>query len=82
MNKKTSLAKLSAYKRKRYAEIKTDPEMYTTEKEKQRLRYIKKKEKGQIVPIDEKSPRDQRKQRKKWREASKRYRETKKLKKM
>ncbi|KAJ8734098.1 hypothetical protein PYW07_014649 [Mythimna separata] len=80
MNKKPSTANLSAYKRKRYAEIKNDPEMYEREKEKERLRYIMKKEKRQVIPIDEKSPRDQRQQRKKWREASKRYRENKKVK--
>ena len=77
MNKKPSTANLSAYKRKRYAELKNDPELYEREKETERLRYIKKKEKGQVIPIGEKSPRDQRQQRKKWREASKRYRENK-----
>lgn len=77
MSKKTGAANLSAYKRRRYAELKNDIEMYEKEKEKERLRYIKKKEKGQVIPIAQKSPRDQRLQRKKWREASKKYRENK-----
>lgn len=77
MSKRSSFD-LSVYKRKRYAEIKNNPEMYEREKEKEKLRYLKKKEKGQVIPIDEKSPRDQRQQRKKWRESSKKYRENKK----
>ncbi|CAH0701293.1 unnamed protein product [Spodoptera exigua] len=36
--------------------------------------------KRQVIPIEEKSPRDQRQQRKKWREASKKYREKKRAK--
>ncbi|KAH9642819.1 hypothetical protein HF086_012313 [Spodoptera exigua] len=80
MSKRTGTANLSAYKRRKYAELKDDPEMYERFKEKERLRYLKKKEKRQVIPIEEKSPRDQRQQRKKWREASKKYREKKRAK--
>ncbi|CAG9787370.1 unnamed protein product [Diatraea saccharalis] len=65
-------------KRRKYAQIKLDPELYAREKERTRHRYLKKKEKGLVKPIAETSPRDQRIKRKKWREAACRYRQKKK----
>ncbi|XP_046972969.1 uncharacterized protein LOC124539689 [Vanessa cardui] len=66
-------------KRVKYATIKQDPELYNIIKEKEKKRYKYRKEAlGQFVSINEKSPREQRVQRKKWREAAKRYREKKK----
>lgn len=65
-------------RRQAYAENKADPELYDIIKEKEKERYKKRKEKKQILSITEKSVRDQRIQRKKWREAAKKYRQRKK----
>ncbi|XP_047032108.1 uncharacterized protein LOC124638969 [Helicoverpa zea] len=78
IDSQTSKEAQRLYKRRRYAEIKADPELYERQKEKERAKYIKKKEKKQVVGINEKSPREIRQQRKKWREASKKYRLKKK----
>lgn len=70
--------KIAINKRRKYATMKQDPELYELMKEKEKKRYQNRKEKGRFESIIEKSPREQRVQRKKWREAAKRYREKKK----
>lgn len=58
MNKKQ--ADNLTQKRKKYSQLKSDPKMYETERKNERIRYLKKKERGQVIPISKKSPRDQR----------------------
>lgn len=65
-------------KRRKYLEIKNNPELLAIEQEKRRKKYKKRKEEGKIKPIKEQTPRAQREQRKKWKENSKRYRLMKK----
>ncbi|KAH9632276.1 hypothetical protein HF086_010201 [Spodoptera exigua] len=65
-------------KKRKYLEIKNDPELLAIEQEKRRIRYKKRKEEGKIKSIKEQTTRAQREQRKKWRENSKRYRQMKK----
>nr|XP_026494503.1 uncharacterized protein LOC113399570 [Vanessa tameamea] len=82
MNKKITKSSLSEKKklakRRKYAEIKEDPELYERQREKEKEWYRRKKAKGPVVGINEKSPRDIRQQRKKWKKASRRYRQKKK----
>lgn len=65
-------------KRRKYMEIKNDPELYALEKEKQRAKYEKRKKEKKQLPVAEKSPREQRKLRKQWKENSKKYRQRQK----
>nr|XP_049701306.1 uncharacterized protein LOC126055567 [Helicoverpa armigera] len=65
-------------KKRKYLEIKNDPELLAIEQEKRRIKYKKRKEEGKIKSIKEQTTRAQREQRKKWRENSKRYRQMKK----
>lgn len=60
-------------KKRKYLEIKNDPELLAIEQEKRRIKYKKRKEVGKIKSIKEQTTRAQREQRKKWRENSKRY---------
>lgn len=81
MNKKRKIERLEKQKiarREKYAEIKQDPVLYELVKEKEKLRYQERKKKKQIKSVHEESSRDQREKRKKWREASKKYRLEKK----
>lgn len=59
----------------RLAKIKSDPIKLAEYKEKQRLQYLKKKEKGQRKNIEQMTPREQRTTRKKWKEYSLKYRQ-------
>ncbi|RVE51171.1 hypothetical protein evm_004136 [Chilo suppressalis] len=61
-------------KKRRYADIKNDPELLEAEKRKRRERYLKQKEAKKEL---KKSARALKEQRKKWRENSKRYRQRK-----
>ncbi|KAJ2944202.1 hypothetical protein O0L34_g18180 [Tuta absoluta] len=61
-------------KKRRYAEIKNDPELLELEKKKRRDRYLKQKEANKE---NKKSARALKEQRKKWKENSKRYRQRK-----
>ncbi|XP_045496936.1 uncharacterized protein LOC123695211 [Colias croceus] len=75
-SKKTREEKLVEAKlrrRKKYEEIKNDPEKYAVQKEKERLRYLKRKEQKQIKSAADMTPREKRLQRKKWKENTKRY---------
>ncbi|CAH2089724.1 unnamed protein product [Euphydryas editha] len=69
------LAQQRICKRRKYLEIKNDPELYALKKEKQRAKYKKRKEEKKQKSITERSPREQRKLRKQWKENSKKYRE-------
>lgn len=66
------------HKRKIYQEIKNDPEKYQIQKEKERLRYLKRKEEKKIKSVADMTPREQRLQRKRWKLNSKRCLENKK----
>lgn len=75
-SKKTREEKLVEAKlrrRKKYEEIKKDPEKQAVQKLKERLRYLKSKEQKQIKSVADMTPREKRLQRKKWKENSKRY---------
>ena len=71
--KKDRLAQQRLCKRRRYAEIKNDPELLAIAKEKRRERYLKAKAVKKIKSISEQPLRKQKEQRKKWRENSRRY---------
>lgn len=80
-NKKTTEEKLAQqrlHKRQKYEEIKKDPEKYAAQKEKERLRYLKRKEQNKIKLIKDLTPRQQRQKRKQWKENRQRYTEKKK----
>nr|XP_037875642.1 uncharacterized protein LOC119630403 [Bombyx mori] len=72
------LAQQRLCKRRKYAEIKNDPELWALEKEKQRAKYQKRKSEKKQTSITEKSPREKRQIRKKWKQNSKKYRQSKK----
>lgn len=63
----------------RLARIKSDPIKLAEYKEKQRLQYLKKKEKGQRKSIKDMTPREQRLNRKKWKKHSSKYRQKQQL---
>lgn len=77
-SKEQRLAQQRLCKRRRYIEIKNDPELLALEKEKRRAAYLKRKENKKVSSIVDKTPRSQREQRKKWKENSKKYRQKKK----
>ncbi|PZC74415.1 hypothetical protein B5X24_HaOG207892 [Helicoverpa armigera] len=72
------LAQKRLYRRQKYEEIKKDPEKYAAQKEKDRLRYLTRKEQNKIKMIKDLTPRQQRQKRKQWNENSQRYIEKKK----
>ncbi|XP_022824557.1 uncharacterized protein LOC111355065 [Spodoptera litura] len=76
-NKKTmsenELERRRIARREKYKQIKNDPEKYIAERAKKREAYLKRKESKKVKSINEMSPREQRVQRRKWRENSKRY---------
>lgn len=59
-------------KKRRYQDIKNDPELLAIEQEKRRNKYKTRKEEGKQKSIDDLTPRAKREQRKKWKENSKR----------
>ncbi|XP_046961868.1 uncharacterized protein LOC124531361 [Vanessa cardui] len=65
-------------KRRRYQEIKNDPELLAVEKEKRRKQYLKTKEEKKILQIKDRTPRSQREQRRRWKKNSKNYRDRQK----
>lgn len=67
------LEKAKIARRKRYENIKSDPVQYALQKEKEHQRYLRRKEKKQILSIGEMTPRAKRSQRKKWRENFKNF---------
>ncbi|KAL4711454.1 hypothetical protein ACJJTC_005578 [Scirpophaga incertulas] len=60
-------------RRERYNNLKNDSERYALEKEKKRAAYLKRKNENKVKSIKDMSPREQRIQRKRWRENSNRY---------
>lgn len=64
--------------RKRYAELKSNPELYEEAREREKIRYTQRKKMGQLAPIREKSKEEQERQRERWRESGERYREKRK----
>jgi len=59
--------------RNRLAKIKSDPELKAKQKEKERQKYLRKKEKGIVKSITDLPVRDQKKQRKEWKINSRKY---------
>ncbi|CAG9796767.1 unnamed protein product [Diatraea saccharalis] len=64
-------------KRRRYNEIKNDPELLDIEKEKRRHQYLKRKKEKKVVQLKDKTLRSQREQRRRRKENSRKYRERK-----
>lgn len=60
-------------RRQKYQTIKKNPELYAAEQEKKRQYYLKAKENKKIKSINEMSPREQRIQRRKWKESAKKF---------
>ena len=54
--------------------MREDPEMHEKAKKKERERYLKRKIEGKLVSIKVKTPREQRRQRKRWRENMRNHR--------
>lgn len=77
MSKEEIALKKSAAAKSRLEKIKSDPILLAEYKEKERQKYLKKKEKGQRKSIQDMTPREQRKIRKKWKKYSTDYRKKK-----
>lgn len=73
LTKEEKLAKDRLRKKSQYAEIKNNPELYAIQKEKERKRYLLRKEKKKICSIKDMTPRAQREQRKRWRKNARNY---------
>lgn len=73
LTKEEKLAKDRLRKKNKYAEIKNDPEQYRIQKEKERRRYLLRKEKNKIISIQDMSERAKREQRRRWRKNSRKY---------
>ncbi|CAD6234987.1 GSCOCG00012398001-RA-CDS [Cotesia congregata] len=71
--------KKKEYDRKRREKLKNCPESLEKLREKERLKYLNKKEKGQVKSVSAMSSRERRQKQKLWRLNSSKYRETKKL---
>lgn len=82
---KSNLTREEIFKKKREAEKahlarnKSDPINLAEYKEKQKLQYLRKKEKGQRKNVEDMTPREQRMTRKKWKNYSLDYRQRKQL---
>lgn len=75
LSREEILEKKRESERLRRERIKNDPVKLAEQQEKERLKYLKKKEKGQRKIISQMTEREKRKTRKKWKESSKHYRE-------
>lgn len=73
LTREEKLAKDRLRKREKYAQIKNNPELYSLQKEKERNRYLVRKEKNKICSIKDMTPRAQREQRRRWRKNSQNY---------
>lgn len=67
--------KKKEYDRKRREKLKNCPESLEKLREKERLKYLKKKEKGQVKSVSAMSSRERRQKQKQWRLNSSKYRE-------
>lgn len=65
-------AKQRFCQKRRYQEIRNDPELLAIGQEKRRNKYKRRKEEDKLKPIVKLTPRAQSEQRKKWKENSKR----------
>lgn len=82
LSKEEIAIKKSAAEKARIEKIKSDPVLLADYKEKERQRYLKKKENGQRKCISDMTPREQRICRKKWKNYSSDYRKNQKAKKV
>lgn len=73
MTREEKLAKGRIRKREKYAQTKNNPELYSLQKEKERNKYLVRKEKHKICSIKDMTPRAQREQRRRWRKKSHNY---------
>lgn len=67
------LEKAKLARRERYAKIKSDPLKYAQEKEKERQRYLKRKQSKKILSIQDLTPKAKKLKRKKWRDNFRKY---------
>ncbi|CAB3235371.1 unnamed protein product [Arctia plantaginis] len=74
LSKEEIALKKSIAAKARLMKIKSDPVLLSQHKMLERLKYLKKKEKGQRKCIKDMTPREQRKIRKKWKKYSSDYR--------
>ncbi|XP_022819027.1 uncharacterized protein LOC111353248 [Spodoptera litura] len=77
--KEEILQKKREAERKRYAKIKNDPQKREELREKERLKYLKKKEKGTRKLVENMTPREHRDAKKKWKQHCTKYRSKKKV---
>uniref|UniRef100_A0A1E1W883 Uncharacterized protein n=1 Tax=Pectinophora gossypiella TaxID=13191 RepID=A0A1E1W883_PECGO len=82
LSKEEIAIKKSAAAKARLEKIKSDPVLLAQHKEKERLKYLKKKEKGQRKFVQDMTSRAHRKIKKKWKKYSSDYRKNLKLQKV
>ncbi|XP_072946039.1 uncharacterized protein [Epargyreus clarus] len=75
LTREEKLQKKREAERLRYERIKNDPEKYELQKQKEKAKYLKKKEKGIIKTVDQMNPREQRKARKIWKKKARERRQ-------
>ncbi|CAH1998001.1 unnamed protein product [Acanthoscelides obtectus] len=81
LSKEEIASKKSAAAKARLEKIKSDPVLLAEYKEKERVKYLRKKEKGQRKSIQDMTPREQRNIRKQWKKYSTNYRKKKTIRK-
>lgn len=79
LSKEEKAKKKSEQAKKRLEKIKNDPVLLAEYKEKERLKYLRKKEKGQRKCVKDMTPREHRKVKKNWITYSAAYRRNKKI---
>lgn len=79
LSKEEILQRKREAERKRYERIKNDPQKREELREKERLKYLKKKEKGTRKLVENMTSREHREAKKKWRKHCKKYRNKKKV---
>lgn len=79
LSKEEILQRKREAERKRYESNKNDPQKREELREKERLKYLKKKEKGTRKLVKDMTPREHREAKKKWREHCNKYRSKKKV---
>lgn len=78
LSREEALLKKKIAERIRYSKIKENSILYEEQKEKEKKKYLKKKEKGLVKPVNELTPRQQRLKRKQWRKSNQIYYKRKK----
>lgn len=79
LSKEEILQRKREAERKRYERIKNDPQKREELREKERLKYLKKKEKGTRKLVENMTSREHREAKKKWRKHCRKYRNKKKV---